>query len=160
MRIPVWRVTRLTRLATGRRLLTMTACAVEARPRSALVSVRAVAHTTQRRFSSHSAATPAAAHRWIKKIHKALEEARDATQETFSPSLTDESYLLLDLGAKGQYSLQVEGEQLLLFSAASGPRYYVYDAENDWWYNKEDGHLLIELLVRELMYSTSVYINL
>ena len=78
----------------------------------------------------------------------------------FEPSINDEGVLTLDLGCKGQYSLQVEGDRLLLFSAVSGPRYYSYDESNDWWYNADDGHLLVELLVRELMHSTSVCINL
>lgn len=96
----------------------------------------------------------------MKKIQSALEDARDSTSETFDPHMNADGVLVLDLGPKGQYSLQVEGETLLLFSAASGPRYYVYDADNDWWRNPDDGHLLVELLVRELMHSTSVYINL
>ena len=42
----------------------------------------------------------------------------------------------------------------------TGPLYYDYDPENKWWKNPIDGHLMVELLVRELMHSTSVYINL
>lgn len=98
--------------------------------------------------------------RWIKKIQMALEDAREGTADTFEPYMNDEGVLVLDLGSKGQYSLQLEGERLLLFSATSGPRYYVYDADNDWWHNPDDGHLLVELLVRELMHTTSACINL
>lgn len=69
--------------------------------------------------------------------------------------------LHLDLGdAKGHYSLQKHGKQLLLFSPLSGPKYYDYDAGNGWWVAPDDGHLLDELLVRELMHITSVYLNL
>ena len=58
----------------------------------------------------------------------------------------DDGVLLLDLGDKGQYSLQAEGEKLLLFSPLSGPIYYVYDPANRWWSAPTDGHLLDELL--------------
>lgn len=114
----------------------------------------------QLRTLSAVASVPAAATRWIKKIQMALEDAREGTADTFEPYMNDEGVLVLDLGSKGQYSLQLEGERLLLFSATSGPRYYVYDADNDWWHNPDDGHLLVELLVRELMHTTSACINL
>ena len=52
------------------------------------------------------------------------------------------------------------GERLLLFSPLSGPKYYSYDAANGWWSAPDDGHLLDELLVRELMHTTSVCLNL
>ena len=35
-----------------------------------------------------------------------------------------------------------------------------HDPENKWWANPNDGHLMVELLVRELMHITSVYIDL
>ena len=47
-----------------------------------------------------------------------------------------------------------------LHSPLIGPRYYDWDAENEWFYDKADGHLLVELLVRELMHITSVCVNL
>eukprot|EP00966_Prymnesium_polylepis_P308414 7127283-Prymnesium_polylepis.1 len=87
-------------------------------------------------------------------------DGKAACSDTFEPSLGEDGVLVLDLGAKGQYSLQVAGQQLLLFSPITGPVYYNYDAENEWWSNANDGHLMVELLVRELMHITSVYINL
>ena len=88
-------------------------------------------------------------------------EAREGCFETFEPSLGDDGVLTLDLGDKGQYSLQAMGaDQLLLFSPVVGPKYYSYDPANRWWCSAEDGHLLDELLVRELMHSTSVYLAL
>ena len=78
----------------------------------------------------------------------------------FEPTLGDDGVLLLDLGPKGQYSLQAANGRLLLFSPLVGPKYYDYDPSNRWWYAPEDGHLLDELLVRELMHITSVYLNL
>jgi len=38
--------------------------------------------------------------------------------------------------------------------------YYEYDPGNKWWSSPTDGHLMDELLVRELMHITSVYLNL
>ena len=69
---------------------------------------------------------------------------------------------MLDLGPKGQYSLsQVAGQQqIMLFSPISGPQMYRFDADNGWWANELDGHLLNDLLVREIMHITSVYLNL
>ena len=76
--------------------------------------------------------------------------------------------LVLDLGPKGQYWLsQVAGQkgqkgqqQLQLFSPISGPQLYRFDAANGWWANEADGHLLHDLLVREIMHITSVYLDL
>ena len=88
-------------------------------------------------------------------------EAREGCSDVFEPALQADGVLLLDLGSKGQYSLQpAEDEQLLLFSPISGPKYYAYDTSNRWWCAVDDGHLLDELLVRELMHTTSVYLNL
>lgn len=103
-----------------------------------------------RRLSSSAASgTPEAA---IARIHAAFIESGDACNDTFKPSLGEDGILLLDLGDKGQYSLQAaDGGQLLLFSALSGPKYYTFDAGNGWWVAKDDGHVLDELLVRELM---------
>lgn len=97
----------------------------------------------------------------IERIMSALQDGKDACCDTFQPRMEADGTLLLDLGDKGQYSLQKAGDaQLLLFSPMSGPLYYKYDPENNWWKNSTDGHLLVELLVRELMHTTSVYINL
>lgn len=97
----------------------------------------------------------------IGTIHTAFEDAATSCSDTFKPSLSESGGMLsLDLGDKGQYSLQLDGEGLLLFSPVIGPKRYIYDPANDWWANPDDGHQLIELLVRELMHSTSVYINL
>jgi frataxin-like iron-binding protein CyaY len=92
---------------------------------------------------------------------KVMMDAREGCSDTFEPALQDDDMLLLDLGSKGQYSLQpAANDQLLLFSPLSGPKYYHYDVDNRWWCAVDDGHLLDELLVRELMHITSVYLNL
>ena len=102
-------------------------------------------------------ATPEAA---IARINKAFVEAKEGCADVFEPTLGDDGVLLLDLGPKGQYSLQASNGRLLLFSPLVGPKYYDYDPSNRWWYAPEDGHLLDELLVRELMHITSIYLNL
>ena len=97
----------------------------------------------------------------IRTVLAALEDGRGATSETFVPQLNERGGLELDLGDKGWYTLEAaQGGLLLLFSPLSGPKYYEYDEGNDWWVNREDGHLLAELLVRELMHITSVCVNL
>ena len=97
----------------------------------------------------------------IARLHAAFIEASEACYETFEPTLGDDGMLLLDLGPKGQFSVQsADGGRLLLFSAISGPKYYSYDEANGWWSDPNDGHLLDELLVRELMHITSVCLNL
>ena len=99
--------------------------------------------------------------REIKRIYGAFEAGMDACSDTFEPSINEEGHLVLDLGDKGQYGLQpAPNGQLLLFSPLTGPVYYEFDSENGWWRNPHDGHLLVELLVRELMHITSVYIDL
>ena len=101
------------------------------------------------------------ARREIARIHGAFEAGRDACSDTFEPQLNDDGSLVLDLGEKGQYGLQLAPNgQLLLFSPLTGPVHYEYDPENDWWRSPHDGHLMVELLVRELMHITSVYIDL
>mmetsp|Transcript_27282 Transcript_27282/g.45481 ORF Transcript_27282/g.45481 Transcript_27282/m.45481 type:complete len:163 (+) Transcript_27282:19-507(+) len=94
------------------------------------------------------------------RIFEALEDAKDACSDTFVPEIGDDGVLWLNLGDKGWYSLQESNRQLLLFSPVTGPQYYEFDPENRWWKSPNDGHLMVELLVRELMHSTSVYINL
>ena len=108
----------------------------------------------------HSADSRAAPETAIKRIQAAFVDAGSSCAERFEASLGEDGILLLDLGDKGQYSLQAQGERLLLFSPISGPKYYSYDAGNGWWSAPDDGHLLEELLVRELMHTTSVYLNL
>ena len=97
----------------------------------------------------------------LRDVFAAFEEARGATTDFFEPQLKD-GELVLDLGPKGQYSLsQVAGQQqIMLFSPISGPQMYRFDADNGWWANELDGHLLNDLLVREIMHITSVYLNL
>lgn len=89
-----------------------------------------------------------------------MQEASEACHETFDPAVDESGMLVVDLGSKGQYSLQVHEQQLLLFSPVSGPAHYDYDVANAWWYDPSDGHLLDEKLVREMMHITSVYLNL
>ena len=102
----------------------------------------------------------------VARILAAFSEAQDtlaaiSAKDTFSPSIGDDGVLWLDLGEKGYYSLQAQPDgQLLLFSPITGPLYYVHDPANKWWASPNDGHLLVELLVRELMHITSVYIDL
>ena len=87
--------------------------------------------------------------------------AEISAKDTFNPTIGDDGVLWLDLGDKGYYSLQAQPDgQLLLFSPITGPLYYTHDPENKWWANPNDGHLMVELLVRELMHITSVYIDL
>ena len=87
--------------------------------------------------------------------------AEISAKDTFNPTIGDDGVLWLDLGDKGFYSLQAQPDgQLLLFSPITGPLYYKYDPANKWWDNPNDGHLMVELLVRELMHITSVYIDL
>jgi frataxin-like iron-binding protein CyaY len=87
--------------------------------------------------------------------------AEISAKDTFNPTIGDDGVLWLDLGDKGYYSLQAQPDgQLLLFSPITGPLYYKHDPENKWWANPNDGHLMVELLVRELMHITSVYIDL
>ena len=111
-----------------------------------------------------SAAPDGEAGRTLQQIMGALEEAKSAigTSEVFEPSMQPDGTLLLELGPKGQFSLQAldGGAQLLFFSPISGPKYYEWDSENLWWHSTQDGHQLVEIMVRELMHITSVYINL
>lgn len=114
-----------------------------------------------RRFFCHDAShasTPA--EKCVSTIYAALLDSKEATRDTFDPTMQG-AQLVLHLGEKGQYSLEPTPDgRLCLFSPVSGPRWYEYDKDNAWFANKQDGHLLIELLVRELMHSTSVYVNL
>ena len=91
---------------------------------------------------------------------EALNDAKDACSDTFEPTLGADGVLWLSLGSRGYYSLQEHNGQLLLFSPITGPLYYEYDKENEWWKSPTDGHLLHDLLVRELMHLTSVCLNL
>jgi len=96
----------------------------------------------------------------IQEVYTALEDGKSASAEPFDPQLND-GKLLLDLGPKGQYSLEETADgRLCLFSPISGPRYYDFDQENGWWSNRQDGHLLYELFVREIMHITAVCVNL
>ena len=87
-------------------------------------------------------------------------EAAENTADTFECTIGDDGILVVDLGAKGQYSFQSHNGQLILFSPVSGPCYYSYESGNKWWIDPNDGHLLDEKLVREMMHITSVYLNL
>ena len=87
-------------------------------------------------------------------------EAAESTHETMVPTVGEDGILVIDLGEKGQYSLQSYNGQLILFSPVSGPCYYSYDLGNKWWYDPNDGHLMDEKLVREMMHITAVYLNL
>ena len=113
------------------------------------------------RHLAGAADSTAQMHDTIQTVLAALLDGKESCFETFEPSLGADGVLLLDIGDKGTYSLQAtDGGQLLLFSPVAGPKYYNYDAGNGWWSCPQDGHLMIELLVRELMHSTSVCINL
>ena len=102
--------------------------------------------------------TPAAC---IARVHAVMLDGQAACFDTFEPSIGDDGILLLDLGEKGQYSLQPhEHDKLMLFSPLVGPKIYSFDESNRWWSAVDDGHLMDELLVRELMHITSVCLNL
>jgi|EP00900_Chrysochromulina_parva_P019651 hypothetical protein len=106
-------------------------------------------------------ATLSAAGKEVQRVFKAMCDAKETCSDHFEPSLDAGSKLLLDLGKKGQYSLEVApGDKLLLFSPITGPKYYKYDPQNRWWAAVDDGHLLEEILVRELMHITSVCLNM
>ena len=104
-------------------------------------------------------AAEAAAARTIAEVARAFEDARDATTETFEPTLDERGVLSLECTA-GTYSLEATDGRILLFSPISGPKYYEWDAENAWWYHAADGHQLVELLVREIMHTTGACVNL
>ena len=125
---------------------------------SALARRAAAAAPRARTLSSSLAETPAAC---ISRIHAVLLDAKEGCSDTFEPSIGDDGVLLLDLGDKGQYSMQAhEQDKLLVFSPLAGPKIYAFDASNRWWSATDDGHLMDELLVRELMHITSVCLNL
>jgi hypothetical protein len=106
-------------------------------------------------------ATLSAAGKEVQRVFKAMSDAKETCSDHFEPSLDAGGKLLLDLGKKGQYSLEVApGDKLLLFSPITGPKYYKYDPQNRWWAAVDDGHLLEEILVRELMHITSVCLNM
>ena len=130
-------------------------------PTSIVVQQRALIpalHPVQRGLSSTASDAVATE---IRRLQSALLDAQSGTPERFEPSIGDDGILLLDLGPeKGTYSFQELNGQLLLYSPLSGPKYYTYDADNRWWSAIDDGHLLDELLVRELMHITSVCLNL
>ena len=113
-----------------------------------------------------STATVPPAEAEVARILVAFHEAQDtlaaiSAKDTFRPSRGDDGVLWLDLGDKGHYSLTAQPDgRLLLFSPITGPQYYVHDPANKWFANPNDGHLMMELLVRELMHITSVYIDL
>lgn len=96
----------------------------------------------------------------VQRLLGVMEEAASGCSDTFQPSINGDGHLVVDLGSKGQYSMQAEGAKLLVFSPVSGPCYYQYDSANRWWSDPTDGHLLDEKLVREMMHITSVYLNL
>ena len=114
----------------------------------------------QRRAFLMSDTGPPAADKEVSRIYAAMKDAQETCSDHFEPTMDSDGKLLLDLGGKGQYSLEAAGDQLLLFSPITGPIYYKYDDAARWWVAVSDGHLLEELLVRELMHITSVCLNL
>ena len=108
-----------------------------------------------------SSFAPESAAACIVRVHAVMLDAQGGCSDTFEPSISDDGVLTLDLGAKGQYSLQPhEQDKILLFSPIAGPKIYAFDPSNRWWSATDDGHLMDELLVRELMHITSVCLNL
>ena len=119
------------------------------RPRSTLLA---------RDFAASPAdQTPQAA---VERLHGVMLEAAESSPETFVATVDADGVLTVDLGDKGTYSMQAHDGRLLVFSPISGPCYYEFDAGNKWWSAPDDGHLLDEKLVREMMHITSVYLNL
>ena len=96
----------------------------------------------------------------IQRLYAVMKEASEGCHDTFNPTIDKSNVLVVDLGSKGQYSVQADEGELLMFSPISGPAHYVYDVMNAWWYHPSDGHLMDEKLVREMMHTTSVYLNL
>ena len=124
----------------------MLRAAHRARTQTLAVSRRVLASVSEPKPAERAARL--AAHDCIQTIYAALCDSQQTTRETFVPTMQD-GVLNLDLGARGQYSLQAVDSRLLLFSPMSGPRYYTRSEDGDFA-NAEDGHLLVELLVREL----------
>jgi frataxin-like iron-binding protein CyaY len=98
----------------------------------------------------------------LDRIRVALVDAFGKEQVAVSDGKID-----LDLGAAiGCYSLSSETsgnppiQKILLVSPVSGARWYEWDASNECWASPDDGHQLVELLVREVMHSTARYVNL
>jgi hypothetical protein len=98
----------------------------------------------------------------LKRIHAALVDAFGQEKAKFADGKIE-----LDLGPTiGFYSLspEISGRppvpKILLSSPVSGARWYVWDAANECWNSPDDGHQLVELFVREIMYSTSRYVDL
>ena len=128
-------------------------------PAAAQLAARlpAVSNLTQRRCLATAPETTAAA---IQRLLGVMHEAAENCSDTFIPAIDENGHLVVDLGDKGMYSMQDDGGRLLLFSPVSGPCHYEFDAGNRWWSAPDDGHLLDEKLVREMMHITSVYLNL
>lgn len=119
----------------------------------------ASAHTTATTITTTT--TTQHAHRTIRRIHDALADARETANEPVFELTTTEApaplALTLDLGARGTYGLEaLSAERIRLFSPVSGPREYAWD-DSELWFVASDGHVLDELLVRELL---PIYVNL
>ncbi len=117
----------------------------------------ASAHTT----TTTATTTTQHAHRTIRRIHDALADARETANEPVFELATTEApapvTLTLELGARGTYGLEaLSAERIRLFSPVSGPREYAWD-KSERWFVASDGHVLDELLVRELL---PIYVNL
>ena len=177
------------RPATARPLSLRAPAAAHAWPASSSSAVRTQHPLLGRRAGLCNESSPAKAEvtRILACFEDAKENCHSGT---FEPTLGDDGVLWLNLGDKGYYSLQAQPNgQLLLFSPITGvlaappawflergpgrlrgvsaggairagPMYYEYDPGNKWWSSPTDGHLMDELLVRELMHITSVYLNL
>ena len=122
-----------------------------------LAQITAVNNLAQRRCLATAPETTAAA---IQRLLGVMQEAAESCHDTFNPEIDANGHLIVDLGDKGTYSMQDDRGRLLLFSPVSGPCHYEFDAGNRWWSAPDDGHLLDEKLVREMMHITSVYLNL
>jgi frataxin-like iron-binding protein CyaY len=110
--------------------------------------------TLQNGENSHSNSDfHAAVNKLFITIDSGLEHMREVNHG-FVVSYTSDS-MQVDLGAgKGCYTLNKKLNELQVISPISASVYvYRYDVTNDWWVNTDDGHLFIDLFVRELLRS-------
>lgn len=68
--------------------------------------------------------------------------------------------MYVDIEGVGNYLFrgEVSSMELIMNSSDSGVFRYVYDEQGDRWLCKKDGHLLDEILLRELMGKTKGYL--
>ena len=98
----------------------------------------------------------------VSKAFNALREADDRVQEPdqYTDLATNDVILYIDIEEVGNYLFRGElsSQDLIMNSSESGVFRYLYDAKGNRWVCKKDGHLLDEILLRELMGKTKSYL--